>query len=775
MRANIRDMQDIGAPYAPPSVSNRNLSRRQFFLSATMFTGILLMPQQALARTKSGRIDSLIKAMTLEEKAGQLTIMPAAFASAPATAANPAAVAGTVEEQAQQIRDGQLGAVFNGFNLEWHRKMQKVAMEESRLRIPMVFAGDVIHGFRTIFPVPLAEAASFDLDLAERTARAAAQEAASAGLAWNFAPMIDIARDQRWGRGTEGAGEDVLLGSRIAAARVRGFQGNGDLNRHDAMMATLKHFVAYGAAEAGLDYSSVDLSRRALEDVYFPPFRAGLNAGAGTVMAAFNEISGIPAHGNSWLMRDILRRQWGFEGLIVSDYTGDAELIDHGFADGPREAARIAFLAGVDMSMTSGLYREHLPDLVRSGEVPEARVDEAVRRVLELKEKLGLFDDPYNRLNGPAIAANSPAFRPLAREAAQKSAVLLKNDNALLPLSKDRRIALIGPSVESQEDQNGSWILFGTPKDTTPLSDVMRRTLADPTLLTVARGCDTNAAIDGGIETALSAAKDADVIVLVIGESERMAGESKSRTTITIPQPQRDLAAALAATGKPIVVILKAARALVLDDTVAKADAILLGWFLGTEQSQATCDLLFGDASPSGRLPISFPRTDGQQPFHYARKASGRPVIPANPDQEYRARYLDTLHTAAFPFGHGLTYGNIVYGPAQVGNGNLPWNGQLEASVSIINKGTRPAREVVQLYIRDRVASVTQPIRRLIDFQAVNLGAGEECTVRFIIRRDQLLFSGVDYDMVVEPGAFDLWLAPNAEAGEAVSIQLAAQ
>lgn len=750
------------------------ISRRGFVSGAGLSLSLLGLAKGASAKEKRSRIDALIAKMTLEEKAGQVSIFPAAFASAPATAANPAAVAGTVEQQMQQVRDGQIGAVFNGFSLEWHRRMQRTAVEESRLGIPLLFAADVIHGFRTIFPVPLAEAASFDVDLAERTARAAAIEASSAGLSWNFAPMIDIARDQRWGRGTEGSGEDVLLACRFSAARVKGFQGGEGLAAPDSMLSTLKHFVAYGAAESGLDYAGADVSIRTLQDIYFPPFRAGLEAGSPAIMAAFNEVSGVPAHANSWLLQDVLRRQWGFTGLVVSDYTGDLELIDHGFAADGREAAKLALLAGVDMSMTSGLYRDHVPDLVRSGEVPEDHLDDAVRRVLLLKETLGLFDDPYNRLKGPAKSADAPAFRALAREAAQKSAVLLRNEGGLLPLPKSgKRIALIGPSVTAQTDQNGSWILFGTPDDTYPLSSAIADAMADARQLKVARGCDTDAAIDGGISEAVRIAEASDIVVMVLGESERMAGESKSRTTLTVPKAQRDLAAAVAAIGKPVVIILKAARAMVLDEVIGGADALMLGWFMGTEQSRAFADLLFGDAAPSGRLPVSFPLTDGQQPFYYARKATGRPVVAATPDAEYRARYLDTLHEAAYPFGHGLTYGDIVYGETEVGgDGALPWNGSVTITTTIENRGQHPARELVQLYIRDRVASVTQPIRRLVDFAHVDLAPGQKHAVTFTLTRKPLMFTGRDNVPAVEPGLFDLWVAPSAATGEKVELRL---
>ncbi|HWH17683.1 MAG TPA: glycoside hydrolase family 3 N-terminal domain-containing protein, partial [Allosphingosinicella sp.] len=467
-------------------------------------------PALAARQRRIDIIERLIRQMTLEEKAGQLTIHAAAHASAPATAANPASVSGSAGEQAQSVREGKIGALFNGSNPAWHRRMQEVAVEESRLKIPLLFAADVIHGFRTIFPVPLAEAASFDPGLAERTARAAAVEATAAGIAWNFAPMVDISRDARWGRGVEGAGEDVLLGSRFAAARVRGFQGSKGLADHQAMLATPKHLAAYGAAAGGLDYNSVDISERMLREIYFPPFQAAFEAGALSTMASFNEINGVPAHANSWLLKDILRGEWGFEGFVVSDYTGDMELIAHGFAADEREAAKLAFLAGVDMSMVSGLYAKHLPDLVRTGEVPEIRVDEAVRRVLQMKHKLGLFDDPYGRMR-PGFAEESPepAHRPLAREAARRSIVMLKNDG-VLPLPKSgKKIALIGPFAQGPHHLNGPWVLFGDPEHAISIEEGIRAALPDGTELKIALGSEAEAPIQGGIEAAVAAARAA--------------------------------------------------------------------------------------------------------------------------------------------------------------------------------------------------------------------------------------------------------------------------
>lgn len=742
--------------------------RRTVLLGGLGTLALLRAPAygQVPARPASGAIERLIASMTLEEKAGQLTILPAAQASAPATAANPASVPGSVEEQAHRVREGRLGAVFNGGSADWHRRMQRVAVEESRLKIPMLFGADVIHGFRTIFPVPLGEAASFDPDLAERTARAAAEEATAAGLQWNFAPMVDIARDSRWGRIVEGAGEDVLLGKRFAAARVRGFQGKRGLADRQAMLATPKHLAAYGAAEAGLDYNTVDVSERTLRETYFPPFQAGFEAGALSTMASFNEINGVPAHGNPWLLRDVLRGEWGFDGFVVSDYTGDQEMIAHGFAHDERDAARIAILAGVDMSMASDLYAKHLPDLVRSGDVPERVVDEALRRVLLLKERLGLFADPFNRLHPRhAERDDRPKHRPLARESARASVVMLKNDGVLPLPKRGKRIALIGPFAEGPHHLNGPWVLFGKPEYAVSIADAMRGVVGRENL-TVVAGSEVEAPVPGGIEAAVAAARAADIVVMVVGEAERMSGEANSRASITVPAAQQALADAVAAVGKPVVVLLKNGRALTLDGGVARANAILVTWFLGAETGTAIADLLFGDHSPSGRLPISFPHATGQSPYHYDRKRTGRPTVTNQPGEEFKTRFREFLNNAAYPFGHGLTYGNFVYEALEVAEGGrLPWDGTLRVAATVRNTGAREATEVAQLYVHDRVASVTRPVRELKGWERVTLRPGQSRRVVFTLRRADLQFVGRDLKWVAEPGMFDVWIAPNAEAG----------
>ncbi|HEV7229147.1 glycoside hydrolase family 3 N-terminal domain-containing protein [Brevundimonas sp.] len=722
------------------------------------------LPRGREAGTPEG-IEALIAAMTPEEKAGQLTIMPAAKAPALAEAANPAAMAAGMADQEQAVRGGLLGGVFNGDDAAWHRRMQQVAVHESRLGVPLLFAADVIHGFRTIFPVPLAEAAAFDPDLARRTARAAAEEATAVGLAWNFAPMVDVSRDARWGRGVEGAGEDVLLGCLLAAARVEGFQGTG-LDDPSAMMATPKHLAAYGAATAGLDYAGAEVSERSLREIYFPPFQSAFAAGAPSTMAAFNDVAGVPCHANPWLMKSVLRGEWGFDGLVVSDYTGDFELVAHGVAEDERDAARLAFDGGVDMSMSSGLYARFLPDLVRSGAVSEAAVDAAVRRVLRLKAALGLFADPFDRLRPEREAPDhAPTHRGLARETARRSLVLLKNEGGLLPLPRDRRIALIGPFASGHDHLNGPWVLFGDPQQAISVEDGLRAVMADPRALTLARGCEAEAELPGGVDAAVAAARAADVVVLVVGEGERMSGEAQSRLDIGLPEPQRALVEAVRAVGKPTVLILKCGRAMTLDAASEGSEALLVAWFLGVETGTALADVLFGDHAPSGRLPVSFPRHVGQSPFHYDRKVTGRPPLSLRHGEEFKARYRESLNVAAWPFGHGLTYGDVTYADLDVGDGRMDWDGSLEVSAKISNRGDRAATELVQLYVHDRAASVTRPIRQLKGFRRVTLAPGASERATFTLTRADLTFVGPDLTWIAEPGRFAVWIAPNAEAG----------
>ena len=741
------------------------ISRRAALIGASAVAAWVASPARALLAAAEGTvlppaIDALVGKMTLEEKAGQLTLNAAAWAGGAAVTLNPASNGPGFDGQLADAVAGKLTGVFNGNGAAMAQRMQRAVMTDSRMKIPLIFAADVIHGHRTIFPVPVAEAATFDPDLAMRTARMAAFEAAGAGLDWTFFPMVDVSRDQRWGRTMEGAGEDTRLGELFAAARVKGFQGS-DLTANDAMMACVKHFAAYGAAEAGLDYNSVDVSMRTLREVYLPPYRAGIDAGALSVMASFNEIAGIPSHGNPWLLRTLLRGEWGFKGFVVGDYTGDEEMIAAGFATDRRDAARIAFLAGVDMALASNLYAEFLPGLVRDGAVPEARVDESVRLVLAVKHKLGLFDDPFRRIDAKREKARTRTKQALAlsREAGRRSIVMVKNEGDLLPLAKTAKIALIGPFASGQHDLNGPWVVYGDNAQAIDLATGLRA--AGATSVTVTQGSEVEAELAGGIDAAVAAAKAADIVVLAIGESETMSGEAQSRTEIVVPGPQQALAEAVAATGKPVVVVLKNGRGLALAGAVRNAPAILVTWFLGSETGHAIADVLFGAVSPSGRLPLSFPYESGQEPYHYDHKATGRPA--PNMTEPYKARYRTAPNAALFPFGHGLTYGRIAYSDLSLAQ-TMTWDGTIEITATVANTGTRACEEVAQLYVRDVTASITRPVRELKAFRRVALAPGGRETVRFTLRRSDLEFLGADLKPIVEPGLFEVWIAPSAQA-----------
>jgi len=745
------------------------ISRRAALMGGGAIAAWLSSPARALLQAVGqaptpALVTDLIGKMTLEEKAGQLQLMASAWGGGAALALNPPQGNSDFPKQVDEARHGQLTGVFNGNGATMARILQTAAVRESRLKIPLIFAADIIHGHRTIFPVPLAEVASFEPDLARRTAEAAAYEAAGAGIDWTFSPMVDVARDQRWGRGVEGGGEDVLLGRLFAAARVKGFQGS-DLKSTEHLLACIKHFAAYGAAESGLDYNVVDMSEARLREIYLQPYKAGFDAGALSAMASFNEINGVPSTGNHWLMTDLLRGEWGFQGFVVSDYTGDEEMILGGFAKDGRDAARIAFLAGVDMSMQSGLYRQHLPDLVRGGAVPQAQLDESVRRVLTLKAMLGLFDDPFRRIDVKRETARSllPKTRALAREAGRKAIVLLKNDGDLLPLPRSgKTIALIGPFAAGQHDLVGPWVVYGDDAKAVDLATGVRAAVSGNKVI-VAQGSDVEAPLAGGIAQAVAAARQADIVVLAIGEGAGMSGEAQSRTEIVIPEPQQHLAEAVAAVGKPVVVVLKHGRALALQGAVANAQAILATWFLGTETGNAIADVLFGAYSPSGRLPASFPRASGQEPYYYAHKPTGRPNPPGDL-QPYKAHFRGIPNSALYPFGHGLTYGKIAYSGLTQSAPSLGMNGTIEVVATVTNHGNRAAEEVVQLYTHQRTASVTRPVRELKAFRKVALAPGQSETIRFTLRPADLSFYGRDGKLRTEAGSFDVWIAPSAES-----------
>lgn len=711
-------------------------------------------------------IEDLLAQMTLEEKVGQLSLYPTGFEILDPNPINPVFRMTPPEQRFDDIRAGRVTGIFNGFGTDYMMQVQKMAVEESRLGIPLIIGADVIHGFRTVFPVPLAETASWEPELAERTARVAAEEATASGINWNFAPMVDLSRDARWGRIVEGAGEDVHLNKVFAAARTRGYQGE-DLSAHDTMIATPKHFAGYGAAEGGLDYNSAEISERTLREHHLPPFKAAFDAGAFATMSAFHDNAGVPATADAYLLTDVLRGEWGFDGFVVSDFNSDFELIAHGVAADERDATRLAFLAGTDMSMNSGIYMEHLPDLVRSGEVPMARLDDAVRRVLTAKKKLGLFEDPYRYIDAEREAAEvrAPDHLELAREAARKSIVMLQNENAVLPLSKTGLdIALIGPFVDMPGNLNGPWTIFGKNDESVPVQDGLLATLGGGSSLTKLRGADFAAPLENGLVEAQAAAAEADVVVLMLGETEAESGEAKSKTEITLPEAQIELARAVAESGKPTIVLLVTGRPLELPDAVLAADAILVTWFLGSEGGHAVADILFGDESPSGRLPVSFPIRSGQEPYFYNHKNTGRADEPSRADR-FKTKYLDADHRPRFAFGHGLTYGDIVYDRIALSSETLAWDGSITVTGRVTNRGARQAAEVVQLYVRDRVASITRPVRELKGFQKIELSPGETVDVSFELSRDDLLFVGRDHGWTVEPGEFDVWVAPAAVSG----------
>jgi len=737
---------------------------------AVLYTQVAFAQGVADLHKHDARIDALIERMTLEEKAGQLTTYGDEIRLLNPDI-NPDVNRRKAGDLIKEVRAGRVGSLFNGRGVKGGRLAQDTALK-SRLKIPLLFGADVIHGYRTVFPVPLAEAASFEPELAERTARVTAVEATAGGLHWNFAPMVDIARDQRWGRVVEGSGEDVYLGKLFAAARVRGYQGE-NLANEDSMLATPKHFAAYGAVSGGMDYNTVDISPQTLREVHLPPFKAAFDAGALSTMSSFNDINGVPASANPELLTNILRGEWDFKGFVVSDYTADMELIAHGFAADEREATKLAFLAGVDMSMQSGFYIKHLPSLVQSSEVPMARLDESVRRVLRLKAALGLFDNPYRSLDPEREAADigKPEHRALARDAARRSIVLLRNVKNVLPLQKTAKIALIGPFAEDRHHLHGPWTLFADATEAVTVADGIRSALADSSQLEVVEGSDVEKPIKGGIDAAVAAASRADVVVLAIGEIHEMSGEAQSRTEIVMPAAQQVLAEAVAATGKPIVVLLRNGRALALQGAVRSADAILVTWFLGSEMGNGIADVLFGDYNPAARLPVSFPLESGQQPYYYNHKPTGRPYVRGEA-REFKARYREAANEALYPFGHGLSYSKFSYAPVELSSEKMSWDGSINVSTQITNTSSRAGEEVAQLYIRDRVASLTRPVRELKGFKKIKLEGGQSVEVNFTLTRADLEFVGADLEWIAEPGTFDVWIAPSSAQGASKTFEL---
>lgn len=760
-----------------------NQHRRQFLISSAVATACAALASTPLhaAVGELDKIDQLIGRMTIEEKAGQLHLEPVLsmrMADSDFAKQNPWMPPTTDEKtraeiavQLDNVRKGRIGMLTTPMDIDSLINAQKVAVNESRLGIPLMFGADLIHGFSTVFPVPIAEAASFEPDLARRTAQAVAKEGAYAGHDVTYAPMVDIARDQRWGRVVEGAGEDVLLGSHFAAARVKGFQGN--VGGKESLLACVKHFAAYGAAESGLDYAGSPITERILQEVYLPPFQAAFDAGAVLTMASFNTIDGVPATGNHHLLTTILRDKMGFKGAVMSDYESERELVAHGFAANDKDAAKIALKAGCDIGMVSGIFPKYIPELVKSGELDEAILDQAVRRILYVKQQAGLFDDPFVRLNKQRY--DLPVHlehQSLARESAVKSIVLLKNQDSLLPLPKSgKKIALVGPFATDTKNLNGAWSPFSAKFDSVPLDAGLRSKLANQSQLIIEPGCDIESAIDGGLDAAVKAANAADIVVLALGESEKMTGESTSRTDIALPESQIALAKAVASTGKPVVVLLRNGRALELDDVIKDAPAVLVTWYLGSEMGNAVADILFGDAFPSGRLPMTFPLASGQQPYYYARERSGRPALDGSTAM-FKSHFTGIPDAPLYYFGHGLTYGDITYSKTQCSATTLPAQGTIKVSAKVTNRGKYKAEEVVQCYIHDKVATVVQPKRKLVDYRKVTVLPGQTLEVTFELNRAQLTFVDQNLNTVAEPGEFDVWVAPSAGAGEKSTFTL---
>jgi beta-glucosidase len=708
-------------------------------------------------------VDSVLARMTLEEKLGQLNQL-----SGMGEPTGPGGTAAGVD----QIRRGEVGSFLNIVGADSTRKLQRLAVEQSRLRIPLLFALDVIHGYRTTFPVPLGEASSWSPEAVERSARVAAVEASAGGIHWTFAPMVDIARDARWGRIVEGAGEDPYLGSALARARVRGFQGS-NLRAANTIAATAKHFAAYGAAEAGRDYNIADVPERTLREVYLPPFHAAVCAGVATLMAAFNEIAGIPAHANAHLTTEILRREWGFDGLVVSDWTGIGELLNHGIAGDGGTAGRRALEAGVDVDMVSQIYVKAIPALVRQGRLSERAVDEATRRILRLKYRLGLFEDPYRNIDATRerAAMLTAEHRAAAREVARQSIVLLKNDRGVLPLRKDLgTLAVIGSLAADSSAAIGNWQGLGRQEDAVAVLTGIRRAVSPRTTVLYARGASPESDDTTGIAEAVRTARRAEAAVLVIGETPAMSAEASSRASIDLPGAQSRLAQAVRATGVPVVVVLMNGRPLAIQALHDSMPAILETWFLGVEMGTATADVLFGDYNPGGKLPVTFPRVTGQVPIYYNHKNTGRPPSVEN---KYSSKYLDVSWTPLYVFGHGLSYTTFAYSAPRLSASSLRPGETLRVDVDVTNAGRVAGDEVVQLYVKDEVASVTRPVKELRGFQRLRLEPGERRSVTFALGEQDLAFYDTAMVRVVEPGSFRVFVGgSSADDARAARFEL---
>lgn len=749
----------------------KKIFKRTSLLLATALIGVTVQAQKS-PQDMDRFIDALMRRMTVEEKIGQLNL--------PVTGEITTGQAKS-SDVAKRIRNGEVGGLFNLKGVERIREVQRQAVEESRLGIPLLFGMDVIHGYETIFPIPLGLSCTWDMKAIEESARIAAVEASADGISWTFSPMVDVSRDPRWGRVSEGNGEDPFLGAAIARAMIRGYQGK-DMSRNDEIMACVKHFALYGASEAGRDYNTVDMSRQRMFNEYMLPYQAAVEAGVGSVMASFNEVDGVPATGSKWLMTDVLRKQWGFDGFVVTDYTGINEMIDHGMGD-QQTVAALALNAGVDMDMVSDAFSGTLKKSVEEGKVSAAAIDAACRRILEAKYKLGLFDNPYKYcdVNRPKKQIFTKEHRAIARKTASESFVLLKNEG-VLPLSKKGTIAVVGPLANTRSNMPGTWSVAAVLDNAPSLVEGLREVVGDRAKVVTAKGSnligdadyEKRATMFGRelhrdnrtdrelLDEALKVAAGADVIVAALGESSEMSGESSSRTNLEMPDVQRALLQELLKTGKPVVLVLFTGRPLVLTWEEEHVPAILNVWFGGSEAAYAISDVLFGDVNPSGKLTATFPQNVGQIPLFYNHKNTGRPLQEGRWFEKFRSNYLDVSNEPLYPFGYGLSYTTFAYSDIHLSSTEMSADGKLTATVTVTNTGSRDGAEVVQLYIRDLVGSVTRPVKELKGFEKIFLKAGESRKVSFSITPELLKFYNYDLQFVCEPGDFDVMIGGNS-------------
>ncbi|GAB3646203.1 beta-glucosidase BglX [Echinicola sediminis] len=752
---------------------------KKIILILLVIGGLMMafMPSKRQANTENPfllKADSVMALMTLEEKIGQLNL-PAAgdFTTGQASSSN----------IAEKIKAGKVGGLFNIKTAEKIRDVQRVAVEESRLGIPLLFGMDVIHGYETIFPIPLGISCSWDMDLIKKSAQVAAKEASADGINWTFSPMTDISRDPRWGRVSEGSGEDPYLGAQIAKAMVQGYQGE-DLSKNNTIMACVKHFALYGAPEAGRDYNTVDMSRQRMYNEYFLPYKAAIEAGVGTVMTSFNEVEGIPASANKWLMTEVLRNQWGFDGFVVTDYTAINEMIDHGIGD-LKTVSALALKAGVEMDMVGEGFLSTLESSLEDGTITQEQIDQACRLILAKKFELGLFDDPYKYcdLERAETEIFTPENRKIAREIAAQSLVLMKNEEDILPLQKTGTIALIGPMTDNAENMTGTWSVAGRFKESVSLMQGIKNAVGDKAKIVQARGANIVAdsllesrvsvfgkptyrderSEDELIQEALKVAKDADIIVAAMGESAEMSGESSSRSSIELPANQRRLLKELAKTGKPVVMVLFTGRPLAIKWETENIPSILNVWFAGSEAGDAIADVLFGTVNPSGKLTATFPQNTGQIPIYYNHKNTGRPLPEGQWFQKFRSNYLDVPNEPLYPFGYGLSYTKFNYGELKLSSSELQGKQTLTASISLTNAGKYDGAEVVQLYTRDMVGSITRPVQELKGFQKVYLKAGEIKEISFKLSQEDLKFYNHGLEHVFEPGEFEIMIGTNSQ------------